>query len=275
MFLTEVNAQLKPLQKADSLFDAGHWFEASIEYERTMYLETGRDKMNEARFRKALSYRYLNRYDDALAELDRIPLFSMADSMKARILYEKAFNLLLTDKHEVALWNFRRIENRYSQQLSPSMIPLEIIILNHSRKWKEAKATFLSLVDSVTADSAKSVLWKDSVYTLYAEDHIPKTYREEKARNLSRFIPGAGHVYAGHPWEGAASFLLNGAAAGVAIHQLWYKYYFTAYIAGFGVFYKSYFGGMERAAHLAEIAGHNEMKRFNDKCSALMMQILQ
>ena len=274
MFLTEVNAQLKPMQKADSLFDAGDWFEASIEYERAMYRKTEGDKVNEARFRKALSYRYLHRYDDAVTELGRIPLFSVADSMKARVLYEKAFNLLLMEKYEEALWNFRRIENRYPRQLSSSMIPLEIIILNHSRKWKEAKETFLSWVDSVTTDSAKVLLWKDSVKTLYHDDHIPKNYKEEKARNLSRFIPGAGHVYAGHPWEGAASFLLNGATAGLAIHQLWYKYYFTAYIAGFGILYKSYFGGMERAAHLAKNARHNEMEHFNDECSALIMRIL-
>lgn len=274
MCLTEVNAQLKPIQKADSLFEAENWFEASIEYERAIYLETLGNEVNEARFRKALSYRYLHRYDDAVTELGRIPLFSVADSMKARVLYEKAFNLLLMDNHEEALWNFRRIENRYAQQLRAPMIPLKIIILNSSRKWKEAKNTFLSWADTIAADSAQAVHWKDSIRNLYNEDHLPKNYKEEKARNLSRFIPGAGHVYAGHPWEGAASFLLNGAAAGLAIHQLWYKYYFTAYIAGFGILYKSYFGGMKRAAHLAKNARHNEMKAFNDRCAALIMNIL-
>lgn len=155
------------------------------------------------------------------------------------------------------------------------MIPLKILILNHNRKWEEAKGTLLSLVDSMPLRPPKKQSWKDSIKSLYHEDSLPKNYSEKKAKNLSRFIPGAGHIYTGYPWEGAASFLLNGAAIGFGIHQLWYGYYFTAYITGFGIFYKSYFGGMKRAAHLAEIARHNEMKQFNDKCSAMMMRILR
>ena len=274
MFLTDGLAQSAAMKKADSLFNAGEWFRSSIEYERAVYYEPAREVMNEARLRKALSYRHLNRYKDALSELDRIPLFSISDTLIAKVLYEKAFNLLLLNKHEEALWNIRRIEKSRTGNLPGKMVPLEIIILNNTRKYKQAQSIFLSWADHVMRDSVKARQWKDSIHQLYSKENLPKNYSEEKARNLSRFIPGAGHVYAGHPWEGAASFVLNGAAIGFGIHQLWYKYYFTAYLAGFGVFYKSYFGGMNRAAHLAEIARHNEMEAFNDRCAELIMKIL-
>jgi tetratricopeptide (TPR) repeat protein len=274
--LTEASGQAQPKHLADSLFASKRYFEASIEYQRAIFNQPAPGLLAEARYQKALCYRHLGRYEDALKELNQIGLFSLEDSLKTGVLYEKAFNLMLSEDHSEALMNIQRIrEKQLPQTTRHNLQPLKIIILNNNRQWQKAEQTFRNWIASRTLNNDEKARWKDTLSLLYSEDNLPKNYSQERARNWSRFIPGAGHAYAGHPWEGAASFLLNGAAIGLGIHQIWKGYYFTAYVAGFGVFYKTYFGGMERAANLASLEKENEMEAFNKKCARLIQKIIQ
>lgn len=276
-FSTNLLAQEESVpRKADSLFEAKSYFKASIEYERLIFQQPASTKLKKYQYRKALCYRYLKRYPDALNELNRISLFNAADTLQVQVLYEKALNLLLTGKQQEALWNIQRIEMVYKPKaLNKDIIPLKILVLNNNREWNKAQEALHHLVENTVKDKNKQTFWKDSINQLYNKKNIPKNYSEEKARNWSRFIPGAGQTYAGHFWEGAGSFLLNAAAIGLGIHQLWKGFYFTAYIGGLSIFYKSYFGGMERSANLANLERKNEMSQFNTSTTRLITQILQ
>ena len=276
MFLTSVSGQNETYQKANKLYDSGKYFEASVEYERVIFNNPNPDILYQTRYQKALCYRQLQRHEDALSELNRINLFSADDTLRTLIFYEKAFNYLLSDHITQALLNINHInEKKLPQSTWTNIQPLKILILNRNREWERAESVFNSWIDTLIVDKKLTENWNDSIDAFYAENNLPKNYSEETARNWSRFIPGAGHAYAGHPWEGAASFLLNASALGFGLHQLWYRYYFTGYVAGLGIFHKTYFGGMERAGHLANIERTNEMTEFNEDCTRLIRRILR
>ena len=276
MSFSESQAQSSLMHRADSLFEKGRYFKASIEYERVLYNQPPRETLVMSRYRKALCYRHLGRHQDALDEINRIGLFNIQEEWKNTLLYEKAFNLLLSGSQQEALMQFGMIrEEQLPETMRQSITPLKVITLNHNRQWQKAESTFLQWMEALPLSRRQEKAWSDSLTRLYDEGNLPKAYSEETARHWSRFIPGAGQVYAGHPWEGAMSFLLNGAAAALGVHQIYYGYYFTGYVAGFGILYKTYFGGMERAGHLANIERENEMVRFNRKCSGMIQRIIR
>lgn len=273
-FLTKGQGQ-ELFRYADSLFATKNFLEASIEYERVIFNQSDNDLLNKAKYKKGLCYRHLSRYEDALDEVNRISLFNIADTMKTKVLYEKAFNSLLNENYQEALMHIKRInEEQLNQSTYNNILPLKILILNHSRNWEEAEKTFKQWIESLSYTQIEKENWKDSVTEFYSESNLPKNYSEEKARNLSRFIPGAGHSYAGHTFEGIGNFMLNGAAVGLGVHQIWHGFYFTGYIGGLGVFYKTYFGGMERAAYLANKEKDKEMAEFNVNCSRFVKKVL-
>jgi tetratricopeptide (TPR) repeat protein len=273
-YLIEAKGQSEAFNKANILFDSGKYFEASIEYERVLYEGKPKEFFNYSRYKKALCYRHLHRFNDALNELNRINLFSASDSLRTLIFYEKAFNHLLADNAQQALFNIQRInEKQVTASTHNNIEPLKILILNKNREWFKARNVFQRWLLDMDIPQEVKKTYSNSINSLYSEKNIPKNYSEEKAQNLSRFIPGAGQVYTNHFWEGAASFTLNAAALGFGLHQLWFRYYFTGYI-GLGVFYKTYFGGMERAVNLANIERKNEMTQFNQATSQLISKIL-
>jgi tetratricopeptide (TPR) repeat protein len=276
MSFSESQGQSPLMHRADSLFEMQQYFEASIEYERVLYNQPPRETLVMSRYRKALCYRYLGRHRDALDEINRIGLFNIKEEWKNTLLYEKAFNLLLSGSQQEALMQFGMIrEEQLPEAKKQHITPLKVLILNHNRQWQKAESTFLRWMEALPLSGRQQKAWSDSLTRLYDEDNLPNAYSEETARHWSRFIPGAGQVYAGHPWEGAMSFLLNGAAAALGVHQIYYGYYFTGYVAGFGILYKTYFGGMERAGHLANVERENEMVQFNRKCSGMIREIMR
>ena len=275
MFSTKAPAQ-PHLEQGDLLFERGRFFEASIQYERVIFDQPGWDLLHKSRYKKALCYRHLGRYEDALSEIRRIALFHAEDSFKTKVLYEKAFNLLLSNYYSEALLTIKQIkEGEISESIISNILPLKILILNRNRKWNQAKSVFYRWLKTLSYSEKMLRQWKDTISVFYSESRLPANYSGKTARNWSRFIPGAGQTYAGHPWEGAGSFLLNGAAMGLGIQQIWNGFYFTGYVAGFGIFYKTYFGGMERAANLADIENENEMVSFNKSCSRIIQKLIQ
>ncbi|MFO8234273.1 MAG: hypothetical protein R6U04_02545 [Bacteroidales bacterium] len=277
-FSTDVTAQRTDsiFSKADKYFSVQQYLKASIEYERLIYRNPDNPELvNSAHYKKSLCYRHTKRYQDALNELNRISLYNTTDTLKALIMYERAFNLLMQEKPKEALLNIKQIHlNSLPEKTSKNILPLKIMILNKDRKWEKAENTLTEWINALDISRKEKEKWIDTAKTLYAEKKLPKNYKEEKAKNLSRFIPGAGQIYTSHTWEGIASFFFNAAALGAGIHQVWYGYYFTGYIAGFGIFYKSYFGGMERAANLANTERNNEMAIFNSHCAMIISKIL-
>ncbi|MCD4666046.1 MAG: hypothetical protein K8R68_12315 [Bacteroidales bacterium] len=271
--LTKLIAQEEILLKADSLFTKMEYFEASIEYERWIFYYNSTKDYKLAKYKKALCYRYLEDYSKALAELNQISLFRISDTLITYVLYEKAINHYLSGNYLEALLNLERIPmGKNREMITNDVLPLKILAFNSTREFERARITFVDLGNSLDFNEDQKQGLLSMIDSLYTDKNLPKKYSEKKAKHLSQFIPGAGQAYTGHLGEGAVSFLVNAALLGFGIHQLYYQFYFTAYIAGFAIFYKTYQGGMRRAEYLARIESNNRMTDFNNASIRIIKQ---
>src|SRR6056297_1224581 len=109
MSFIEAPAQPSLMQQADSLFEEGQYFEASIQYERVLFYQPPHETLVLPHYRKALCYRHLGRYQDALNEINRIALFNTDETWRNTLLYEKAFNLMLSGSEQEALMHIGMI----------------------------------------------------------------------------------------------------------------------------------------------------------------------
>lgn len=97
---------------------------------------------------------------------------------------------------------------------------------------------------------------------------------------LSGIVPGAGHLYAGKPWQAVTAFVLNGlflAGAAYAFHEK------LEVAGGILLFFETgwYLGGIYSAAEAAREANRQEQRAFADRLQAkyappvLTLQALQ
>ena len=250
------------------------YFRASIEYERIIFYSKDVNEIIKAKYSKALCYRFLNDNERAVNELQNINIINLNKSLREKIIYERVFNLYCLKKYNEALINIERFslyENKTSD--SRNLIPYNILCLNSLMEWDKGRKVFIQHIEGLDIDKDKKNEYTERVGKLYSKKNIPKYYNPEKASNLSRFIPGAGQFYTGNIKEGFFAFGMNAGLAALGIYHLYYKYYFTAYVVGFGLFYESYSGGMRRVEILAESKNTETMDKFNKKCIALLIEI--
>jgi tetratricopeptide (TPR) repeat protein len=272
-FSIDLHGQDSIFLKADELFRQNRYFESSIAFEEFIYNNKGNFALfSEARYRKAVCYRYLNRFDKALTELNSMALFRASDSLKTKVYYEKAINNYLTGNYKEGLFFLERLDET-GLEGTQDYLTLKILVLNSMRSYEEARQTFIDLLNESNHSPDRQQYFLKQIDSLYMKKNLPVVYSHKKAKILSQFVPGVGQVYTGHPGEGAISFLLNAALLGFGIHQLYYGFYFTAYIAGFSIFHKTYSGGMQRAKYLADLETDNKMMNFNQSAISIIRHI--
>lgn len=275
LFSINANAQAG-IARADSLFAQKAFFEATIAYERFLFHHPENEAYYTIKRKKAICYRQLERYEDAVRELSGVNLLAAPDSMKTVILYEKALNHYLLGEYATALFNYAQMpQSSIDSTTQSSAEPLKILIHNQLRNWDEAKNLFIRWNRKILRNDSVAHMYEDTISRLYSADNLPKNYSVRKAKNWSRVIPGAGQIYTGHIGEGAVSFLLSAAALGFGLHQFYFRYWVTGYFVGLGSLHKTYTGGITRAEKLAKIEKHNDMIAFNSRCSQLMDSILR
>ena len=265
---------VKSSAKADSLFAAGNFFEASVCYEEALFFNRGELREYELNLKKAYCYKFLERYEDCLNQLDQINLVSVSDTVRKNIIYEQAVCNYLTENMQRALMKvvqFRQLG------MMPATNPtyfgiktLEILVLNETRQWEEAERCALNFIEEISTDESTKSKLTGMIENLYKKKNLPKELKSKKAKDLSRFVPGLGQLYCGKVKEGLVSFVVNASFLCFGLHQLYYQYYFTAYMAGFSVFSKTYFGGMHRCEILAQSQNELNMKTFNADCLEIL-----
>lgn len=273
-YLTNIRSQENLFGEADSLYAEGRYFEASIAYEQYIFEHPSDPLYNLAKLQKGLCYKADGQYEKALKELSEISQMRLDKGLLSKVLYEKSINSFLLQRYSESLLNLSRIPpHKQNPEIHSDILSLKILTLHNLRRFDEAREAYVQLIDISYLREAQKKRALHSLDSLYHKKSLPPHLRENRARNLSQFIPGAGQVYAGHPVEGAVSFLLNAALLGFGIHQLYFQYYFTAYIGGFATFYKTYAGGMRRAAYLAKTESENNMKEFNRRCIEMLQEM--
>lgn len=272
--ISSTNIEAQGFYKADSLFNSKKYLRSAIEYERVVFYSKDMKEVIKAKYKKALCYRNLNNHERAVGELQTINIRFVKGDLRIKIIYEKVLNLYCLERFNEALINidkvlfFEKDPNKFKD-----LIPYRVLCLNSLRKWKKAKEVFVECVEGMDLDTDTKKAYLDEIEGMYGKKGVPKYYNPETAADWSRFIPGAGQFYSGHIKEGIFAMGLNASFAAIGLYHLYYEYYCTAYVFGFGMLYEAYTGGMRRVAKLAEDKNINTMTDFNRKTIALFLRI--
>ena len=255
--------------KGDSLYAAGQYFDASIEYERMIFRNESHASMQYYKYKKAMCFKQLKHYDRALDELQPVYFSDTGDSLFQRVYYEQALCSYLIGEPAKALWKIDEYLHRSSDTASFNLfLPVKLLCLNETFQWKEAEQCFLRYVHMQNFIPEKEVEINRMVTALYEKRNLPQIRSVKKAENWSRFVPGSGQVYAGKTGEGIVNFLLNASVLAFAAHQALNGYYITGDLAGLGFFNKTYHGGMKRAGILASQKNKELLVNFNSGINA-------
>lgn len=257
--------------KSDSLFTSGKYFEASIEYERLIFQAKSQENLNYYRFRKALCYKKMKLFDQALNELQPIYISNPEDSLYRLVCYEQSLCAYLNGEPARALWKIDEYMHRSKDSASFSyFMPVKILSLNETFQWDAAKKCFLEYVNMQHFTPEKKAEMDQTVTDLYSRKGRPRIKSVDKAENLSRFIPGSGQIYAGSAGEGIVNFLINASVLTFAGVEVYNGFYITGYLAGLGFFNKTYHGGMKRAGVLASRRNQKLMVDFNSQINQII-----
>jgi TM2 domain-containing membrane protein YozV len=153
-------------------------------------------------------------------------------------------------------------------------LPLKILCQNDTYQWKEARESFLLYLRMLNLAPEKEETMQTVVSELYQKKHLPHIRSIKKAENLSRFIPGAGQIYAGKTGEGIVNFLINASILAFTAQQAINGFYITGYLAGLGFFNKTYHGGMRRSENLATWKNKELTINFNSKVNEILQSTL-
>lgn len=259
---------------ADSIYNSGNFLDASIEYERTIFISDNEEDIRNARIKKALCYKQLFKFNDAVKCLERIRLFALPDSIKWNIKVEMALCYYLNNQPNKSLMQIQLAKHLVKENtLKKKTLALETFCYNEMTEWDKAKASGIAYINQTIKDNISKKKYTQKIEYLYLKKQLPKLKKVEKAENLSRFVPGLGQVYCGKIVEGSFNFLLNASFLALGAHQIWNKFYFTGYTAGFGILHKTYIGNMARAKYLAKTVSAERHQDFNSKVLHLLLSI--
>ncbi len=241
---------------ADSLFDAGNYAYAKLEYERLVYQSTDGGQINYALLKKGYCHKILGDYASAYKTIERANLFSSNDSINYLLRFEIALNAYLAQEYNIALNQLLQIDYFVKDQKKKNeALYLQILSLNELQRWEEAKEKFKVYTELNKLDANP-----DEVYAFLEK---PKIRDPKKAETLSYILPGVGQMYAGYFGKGLFSSFIQLAFVSFGAYNIYKGYFFTGAFTGIGLFYAFYSGGIRHARFLTEKKNAERAEKYN------------
>lgn len=241
---------------ADSLFAAGDYLAARVEFERMVFAAAHPREAQFALLRKSQCFKAQGDFANAYQTLQRIAEDENNTQLKAAITYEKAFAAFLNNKSDVALGHLQEWQYYFPDTTVQILKVIEILSLNDLHRWSEAQEKF-----SAYAKTFQPIL--DS--SIYEEMLNYKPRHPAKAELLSMLLPGLGQMYAGSFLRGLTSTAVNGSFVLFAIYNFTNGFILSGAFTGVALFYIFYTGGASYARSLAEKKNEEVYAGFNNR----------
>ncbi len=182
---------------ADSLFEAGNYFDAITEYKRLLFFDGRKMYGFYGNFMIGLAYKYGGFYENSIKHFKLAESFSPMPSEKYRILEQIARVNILRGTTEVAL----EILNNLERELT------DLQLKNRIRYWKGWAFMFSDDWENALKEFNKINSGKE--LAKICNDVINRKYSVTFARLISYILPGAGQFYTGHYISGLMSLGMN------------------------------------------------------------------
>jgi len=260
-----INAQ--NIKLSDSLIQSKNSEEIELIYEQNIFENKFSISINELLFEKAIYLKQIKKYDKAIQTLLRINENDLSDSLKFSLYYQLSVLSYLTNNNAEVELNINKIkyfilDSSYRNKL----VLLEILNLNKSKKWKEAKALLI--------ENTKGKMDTNSINNIYkiALNYKPKSVKTAQA--LQTFLPGTGQVYIGKTLHGIVNttFILSGFTWGA--FNVYKGYYITSVFTGFIYSYLFYNGGNSYTLDNIEKYKIKKINTINQKLNSRIIDIL-
>lgn len=248
-----------------------NFYLAQLECEKIIYLSDDNLLTAKVLLLKSNCYKQLDDFKSASKTLSRVNFYNLPDSIHYSIRYESALCSYLIQEFEFAEHQIDLMNNYIKDtSLVNQSLLLQVLVFNETKKWKNAHQTALKFVHlSELSDQEKdSIIYYIDMY--YSQP--PKIKSPHKAQKYSTFFPGLGQIYTGNTAEGVLNFTLHLFSLGVAGISFYYKYYLTGYFGGLALLQRFYYGGINRAEHLANKYNHEKCRSFNDSIKNVLLK---
>ncbi len=260
-------------QKADSLYVAGAWFEASIAYERSYYLSENALQRVLANLAKAEALKQMGEYSKAHDDLQRSLAFRGSESLRLEVLYQMALCAYMDGDDATARSLLLQILHQFGPIPQQRIFLLKGLVMVDQARWDDLRQHLEVWADELYDDNAA----KDSLLTAFdvlkMGDGLPRVRDPERARLWSAIIPGSGQAFAGSPGWGALNAISQLAALTGFGLLAWNGYYIAGVVAGLGPFQSFYFGGIRQAGELAEQNNSSRLERFQTAMGEFLLDV--
>ncbi len=274
--LQAVSSEKSVFERADSLYEAGNYFEAGIAYERVYFFSVDAETRIKANLGRARALKQEGKYLTARNDLQRSAHLRNYPDYHLEVLYQMAFCDYMAGNYNAALSMLKQLRHYY-----PGQSETEDVMLLHSlaaimlEDWQMAKENTLHLIEvksfaSVPGDS----LVKQTLF-LFSEEAFPAVKSEKKASTLAAVLPGAGHIYAGYPGKGVINLSSQLLSLGLAGLMAWNQLYISGFVTGLGMFQSFYFGGIRQAVFLTHQRNLTNMAGYKEKLKDFVITIYE
>lgn len=264
-----ISAQANEFHYADSLYHAGNFVLAAVEYERIIFESPSAQIKAEAALKKAGSLKLSGRFDEAASTLDAVHMMEVPDSLRYKMLFESALDAYLARQPNEAFSKLENICHFFPDSSDKhDIVMMKILSLNEMNRWKEARVLYSRFM---LAYGPPESAFPDPYR------HIPKLKDPDKAEKLSAYLPltGAGLFYAGSITEGMLSLILQVSFISFGVYSIVLERYITGILIGVGGYAAFYKGGVRRARSLAETNNKKKAMAFNQAVKAQLLQAIK
>ncbi len=243
--------------RADSFYNIGKFKESIVDCERILYLSPNLELTIATMQLEAKAFQQLGQYQIANNILLSIPIIGFDSTKFVQWYYNLALNSFLIGNFEESK-SFLSERKKYGGKTSDNIENelLTILVFSELMQWDSIKP--------IVIQSPYLQVWqKDSILTLL--ECKPKILNRSKLEWYNRFIPGSGHIIAGHFWEGLTSFILCASALTFGIYEIYNGYYITGYFLGAGFLNSFYSGGLRRIQLITDYENNNRKLKYNNQ----------
>lgn len=234
--------------------DSGHTKQKALMLEKKIFNAQKTRRQNQLILEKANVLKEAGFTNDARKAFARISYKEAKDEYAFVAMYNLALLNYSQNNFDQAARYLSNIEFYIPDYADkPKVLLLNVLVHNVKEKFDIARESLEQYVKGCKED-----LDIDSVYSFKAKMKEPA-----KAKRLSGYIPGLGQFYAGKPWKGINSFLLNAGFLGYATYCGFNKLFFSAVFTGLEFFASFYSGGKRNAQSIVRKENTQYIKNLN------------